>query len=668
MVGSFPVSGNIDAKTFPFLVMDLHHHGATGSLKVDGPTYQKALYVRAGRILFGSSNDPRDQLGAILIDSGKLTPEQLEEVNGKVGPGNPLAKVLTDSGLVTQQELSDAARAKVERILGDVIAYAEGSFEFEDGVLPKGAVDLKLDSERLVLGAVRNIGDRSFVLGHLGSLEVVLAPTPSLAGRASDIASETGGLAAELDGRTTLKEAIARTRLDEFDGAKIASALLFLGLVEPMGRPARPPSAQEEDSPFFVADSGDAELDLGATARMAFGGQSTASAPRVSAPSAAAPLVEPPASADAQFSEEPIAVFAPDEPEPIRTVPPPASDVGFEIAPPAPVFRLASPPVPPEPAPSAPSISAPAVTDTFPSFTVGTSTAPTETPSARPSFPQIDPPNEHDLVALDALLHPRQAERAPERGPERVLVPSVPRANVRDYARFGPQGTARRSSDGGGWGWTVVALLLLLVAIGGVGWWWFVAGHPGFAGFGGEGATPSPVAASPLPPPTLAPQVTEATPAPSAAPEIAASKTTPLAATSTAGLPVTAPPSTPTPPPATAPPATATGAEPRALIRAGRFPEAARAFATRARADRSRFTVQILVACTGETIQKALDNDPSQELYIVPVTLKGHSCYRLCWGIYDSTPLAEDAQRRLPDYFRQGGALPRVVPVAAILP
>ena len=92
---------------------------------MDGPTYQKALYFRGGRVLFGSSNDPRDQLGAILIESGRITPEQLEDVNGKVGPGNPLAKVLAESGFVSQRELSDAARAKVERILSDVIGLHE---------------------------------------------------------------------------------------------------------------------------------------------------------------------------------------------------------------------------------------------------------------------------------------------------------------------------------------------------------------------------------------------------------------------------------------------------------------------------------------------------------------------------------------------------------------
>src|SRR5947207_13625746 len=178
LADAFPISGQIDPKAFPFLVVQLHRRGATGSLKVEGPTYHKALYFRAGRVLFGSSNDPRDQLGAILIEGGKITPEQLEDVNAKVGPGNPLAKVLSDTGFVSQRELSEAARAKVERILSDVLAYTVGAFEFEDGVLPKGAIDLKLSTEKVVLAAVRRVSDRAFVLRHLDNLDVVLSAQP----------------------------------------------------------------------------------------------------------------------------------------------------------------------------------------------------------------------------------------------------------------------------------------------------------------------------------------------------------------------------------------------------------------------------------------------------------------------------------------------------------
>src|SRR4029077_15757916 len=196
---AFPISGQIDPKAFPFLVVQLHRRGATGSLKVEGPSYPKSRCVRSGRVLFGSSNDPRDQLGAILIESGKITPEQLADVNAKVGPGNPLAKVLADTGFVSQRELSEAARAKVERILSDVLAYTAGRFDFEDGVLPKGAVDLKLATERLVMTAVRRVTDRTCVLRHIDGLDAILGPTADMVPRLSEIESETGGLPQHLD-------------------------------------------------------------------------------------------------------------------------------------------------------------------------------------------------------------------------------------------------------------------------------------------------------------------------------------------------------------------------------------------------------------------------------------------------------------------------------------
>ena len=253
MADASPISGLIDPKAFPFLLVDLHRHGATGSLKVEGPSYQKALYFRGGRVLFGSSNDPRDQLGSILIESGKITPEQLEDVSAKMGPGSPLAKVLADTGFVNQRELGEAAQVKVERILSDVLSYDTGSFEFEDGVLPKGAVDLKLSTEKLVLSAVRRISDRNFVLRHLEGLDVTFAPSLEATASVPELEMDAEDLLEQIDGSATLKEAAARTRLDEFDAAKIACALLFLGVIkrtQPAHRPGagRAPAAQRSRS------------------------------------------------------------------------------------------------------------------------------------------------------------------------------------------------------------------------------------------------------------------------------------------------------------------------------------------------------------------------------------------------------------------------------------
>ena len=252
MADAFPVSGNIDPVSFPHLLVDLHRHGATGSLKVTGPVHPKALYFRGGRVLFGSSNDPRDQLGAILIDSGRITREQLDEVNAKVGPGNPLAKVLAESGFVNQRELGEAARMKVESILADVLSWTSGSFEFEDGVLPKGAVDLKLSTEKLLLAAVKRISDRAFALRHV-ELSNVLEALPEGESALSEVRADVWPLLERLDGRRTLKDAVALTRLDEFEAVKTACAMLFLGIAK---RKVATPS----------------ELDLAEQAQSGFGG------------------------------------------------------------------------------------------------------------------------------------------------------------------------------------------------------------------------------------------------------------------------------------------------------------------------------------------------------------------------------------------------------------
>ena len=136
---AFPVSGNIEPLTFPLPPRGPAPPRGDGLAEGHGPTHPKALYFRAGRILFGSSNDSRDQLGAILIDGGRITREQLDEVNAKVGPGNPLAKVLSESGFVSQRELNEAARHKVERILSDVLVVGLGHLRVRGRRAAKGS-------------------------------------------------------------------------------------------------------------------------------------------------------------------------------------------------------------------------------------------------------------------------------------------------------------------------------------------------------------------------------------------------------------------------------------------------------------------------------------------------------------------------------------------------
>jgi septal ring-binding cell division protein DamX len=132
-------------------------------------------------------------------------------------------------------------------------------------------------------------------------------------------------------------------------------------------------------------------------------------------------------------------------------------------------------------------------------------------------------------------------------------------------------------------------------------------------------------------------------------------------------------PATAAPPPPTMAPARVNEpvslAQARILMRQGQLPQAARGFQTNVKAAPSgTLSVQLLVACAPETVQKAVDGVQSDELFILPVNYKGRDCFRMCWGLYSTQAKATSALRALPEYFRIGGATPKVAPVASLLP
>jgi hypothetical protein len=732
MADAFPVNGNIDSLSFPHLLVDLHRHGATGSLKVTGPVHPKALYFRGGRVLFGSSNDPRDQLGSILIESGRITREQLDEVNAKVGPGNPLAKVLAESGFVNQRELGEAARMKVESILADVLSWSSGSFEFEDGVLPKGAVDLKLSTEKLLLAAVQRISDRAFALRHI-ELQSVLEPSHDGESALSEVRADVWPLLERLDGNRSLKDAIALTRLDEFEAVKTACAMLFLRIVRKKETPA--PGAEldlaEQAQSGFGEDTSTAMYtmpltrvavaDLQASTGFAFS-DATPGYPVPESEPEPEPVAEPGPVAEPEPERAPDDLIASQrdeafpEVEPDPEAEPPVFMAETTMLPgSAPIFTMAdylkqqsaaepeaklafepkteepievthtlpaqsvvlAPPPSPTPvytptelppaaaAPYNPFASLPAPEPPAPEPTV-----PLEEPTgvlpegvtarAPDSATQTSRPSREDLAALDALLNPATTSRqAPERPRQDRFEPQFRPAQPPRRAQARPPASPGSRVP-------LIAAGLAGVALATAAAWYFVLRTPG-----PPPPSPQPTATTlAAAPPTTLPQPTA--PATVAPTPMATPMPTPTVAPTPVPTPTPAPTRAPTPVatprPATPAPSAAAG-DGRALLRQGALADAARSFAaTLAPTARGRFSHQLLTACAPETIAKAVDAVPADDLFILPVTFQGRSCYRLCWGVYDSRAAAEAARASVPAYFRQSGASPRLSPLNELLP
>lgn len=254
-------SGNLAHKGVLSLLTELSQNRATGSLKLERAPLQKAVYFRDGQILFAASNDPKDQLASILVEEGKLGPDQMQIAQARVSAGNPLAKVLTELGYISQRELADAARLKVEKILTDLFGWKEGSYQFAEKSLPKGAIDLELSTPGLMFNGIRRMQDREWVLGQLGSLDTVLSPTEAREGFLQEAKpdDQARDVLRMVDGVKNVKQIGVLSSLSEFEVCKILSAALLLGLVrkgtgEAASVPAASPTPTQEGIFSLPAD------------------------------------------------------------------------------------------------------------------------------------------------------------------------------------------------------------------------------------------------------------------------------------------------------------------------------------------------------------------------------------------------------------------------------
>jgi hypothetical protein len=630
-------SGSLSQKPVLDLIVDLYQGAVTGSLKLERAPLQKAVYFRDGQILFAASNDPKDQLASILVEEGKLGPDQMQVAQARVSSGNPLAKVLTELGYISQRELADAARIKVEKILTDLYSWNEGTYQFATKSLPKGAIDLDLSTPQLIFASVRRIQNRDWILKALGSLDVVLERGDSLDDfivetKADDQASE---VLRHADGVKTVTQIGALSSLGEFEVCKILAAGLVTGALAKSGETA------------FTAATDDA----------------------FSIPS------EPPAfDPDPQFSEEP---FGGVETVGLKTNPPsppshdpfqvPADDTVFQPpphdeetektvfeAPPGIPSGLPLEPPPPMPSPSS---------QTSPRMGFGA-------PNATASELLIDEP-EPDVGDEDLASSTRMPPK--------------------------PRGRQRRASSGNLVGILKIAGVVALAAAAAFSVYFFV--WPMFAGEANDSGAPTASATTTPPsPPSTAPSNPEPTdpsaaptstdPRASGAPRPAPVQPTPAPTTApapttpapTAAQPAPVPEATttstrrgpsPAPPPSTrpspAPAPSSSGGGGRQLLAGGDISGAATAFLNELEtSSRNKFTVAVGLYCNEENVGRVVQNARgSEQLYVLPTTVQGKRCFRIVWGTFDTRQAAEQSMGSVPNGIRAGDAA--AVPIASVL-
>ena len=626
-----------------FFIGYLHQVKATGTLKFEDAPIQRAIYFRDGRILFSSSNAPEDQLGAILVAGGKITQPQFDALVAALEPKQSIAAALAQGGHVSQRDIGDAARRKVEQIVGSCCVQTTGRYEFEDGVLPKGALDLKLTTERVLVSGFDVLEPSGFLIRILKSPMAVLAQ-----GEFVPTDPDLVRLREALDGMSNLADIGGTVGLPLAATEARAAVLVVLGAasvvtsqIEEMALPDT-----GETSPGLpemnLSEEAEPELEPVEAETISFGQMST--------DLGTAPEVGPSVDGDSTLVMPPSAPSVPDG----------SSDATL-------VMGAGLPP------------------DTGLSqsgLQHGTGASP-----KRATTQDLDAVKE--LIGSPAPARPASATIPSKRWEPVLSSAGRPGRESKGLAGLIQNPTVKLTAG---------AVLLLMVI--GLGWLGYTASQN--TALPVPSVSPSPlstVAAAASPAPSATTSASGGFPAVAGSPPPAATAPVPAAQipTTAAGTPAPLKPSTPVPKatpkptpipvPATPAPtqapvvARATPAPPAPqmkppavtgsgydAMKAGRLAEAGSIFASAAKTRTLEFSVQLLVACSAQTVEKAMQNDPSPDLFILPATLSGKPCHRLMRGFYRSEAEAAKAVASLPPYYVAEGAKPRAMSIKAVLP
>ncbi|MCI0528534.1 MAG: DUF4388 domain-containing protein, partial [Nitrospira sp.] len=103
--------GSLKEQALVEILMHLQNQRATGSLRLCNGPVSKSIYLKEGQIVFASSNQPEDRLGEVLLNQGKISPEQFYRSTELVSKtGKQHGAILVQEGYLKAHELFEGLR------------------------------------------------------------------------------------------------------------------------------------------------------------------------------------------------------------------------------------------------------------------------------------------------------------------------------------------------------------------------------------------------------------------------------------------------------------------------------------------------------------------------------------------------------------------------------
>jgi hypothetical protein len=243
------IRGRLKALSIADILLFLKGLNRVGRLALGDDRFEVVLDLRGPWIIRAESSRAADRIEAVLLESGRITREQCEDVRRRAAddPEGGIGRALVSSGVLTARELVAARREQARRIVLALFDWTTGEYDFEEGRASSGwSTPLDLPIDELVADGIRGVRDAGLFVDRMPSPEWVFEPVPRDAGAALTLDSHETRILELADGTRSIAAIEALLELPAGEIRRVLFLLLTLGRIRPRSQAAASARAEVE--------------------------------------------------------------------------------------------------------------------------------------------------------------------------------------------------------------------------------------------------------------------------------------------------------------------------------------------------------------------------------------------------------------------------------------
>jgi hypothetical protein len=240
MSSKFQYRGDLSATPLPKILATIHRYRVPGVITVRRPDAVKKIFLDDGRVVFATSSDLEDALGAFLVRKGLITAAQLDESGTRLAEnGRRQGEILIEMGALTPDRMAAAVVEQVTAILWSIFDWESGEVTFEVGRFrAEEKIQMDLPIDRAIRDGLLKSANPKSLVKRIGPSWTVLervAPAPA---PPPELSEDERKYLSLVDGRTPFVDLCRKGPGDAATNARLLFLFFCLDLIRRRAEPS----------------------------------------------------------------------------------------------------------------------------------------------------------------------------------------------------------------------------------------------------------------------------------------------------------------------------------------------------------------------------------------------------------------------------------------------